>query len=271
MNIFDIIENFADKDALNAKSSRRNVFKQLGGIGKDVAKVAIPFGMIAAGTKSSFAAAIQSSAPSPVEVLNFALFLEYLERDYYQMGMDTNGLVPTKDQATYKQILQHETDHVDFLIKGITANGGTPIDEPSFDFTAGGMFDPFNDYDTYLVLSQGFEDTGVRAYKGQAGNLISNGDLLTAALQIHSVEARHASQVRRMRGQKGWITQASYDAGIPAAAGDKIYAGEDNTVQGGVDLAGKFGNVGGNDAVTEAFDEPLTMAEVNMIATLFKG
>jgi hypothetical protein len=44
------------------------------------------------------------------------------------------------------------------------------------------------------------------AYKGQATNLISTPDLLTAALQIHSVEARHASEVRRLRGLKGWIT-----------------------------------------------------------------
>jgi hypothetical protein len=48
-------------------------------------------------------------------------------------------------------------------------------------------------------LAQAFEDTGVRAYKGQAGNVMSNKTVLQAALQIHSVEARHASQVRRMR------------------------------------------------------------------------
>ena len=47
-----------------------------------------------------------------------------------------------------------------------------------------------------MVLAQAFEDTGVRAYKGQAGNLISNSAYLTAALQIHSVEARHASYIR---------------------------------------------------------------------------
>ena len=30
------------------------------------------------------------------------------------------------------------------------------------------------------------------------------GALLTAALQIHSVEARHAAEVRRVRGVKPW-------------------------------------------------------------------
>ncbi|WP_228428593.1 ferritin-like domain-containing protein [Chryseobacterium daecheongense] len=37
----------------------------------------------------------------------------------------------------------------------------------------------------------------VDAYKGQAGNVMFNKVVLEAALQIHSVEARHASQVQR--------------------------------------------------------------------------
>lgn len=276
MNIFQVIENFANTDLLSQKSSRRNSFKQFSGLGKDVALAAIPFGILASGTKSSFAAATTANMilATPVEVLNFALYLEYLERDYYQTGVDTAGLIEAADQTTFNVILQHEADHVDFLIAGITASGGVPIDQPTFDFTAGGIFDPFNNYDQFLALSQGFEDTGVRAYKGQAGNLISVPDLLTAALQIHSVEALHASQVRRIRGQKGWITKSNYDAGIPAAAGDAIYGGatpESNTVQGGVNLSGMFGSVGGDDAVTEAFDEPLTKEEVEAIASLFAG
>jgi|GEM_PF-4100513 len=56
----------------------------------------------------------------------------------------------------------------------------------------------------FLELSQTFEDTGVKAYKGQAGNLITSPTLLTAALRIHSVEARHAAEIRRLRGEKAW-------------------------------------------------------------------
>jgi hypothetical protein len=40
---------------------------------------------------------------------------------------------------------------------------------------------------------------------------MSKPDLLTAALQIHSVEARHASEVRRLRGQKGWLVKIVED------------------------------------------------------------
>jgi len=36
-----------------------------------------------------------------------------------------------------------------------------------------------------------------------------------------------------------------------------------------VDLSGSFPDFGGDAAVTEAFDEPLTMAEVNAIAGVF--
>ncbi len=49
-----------------------------------------------------------------------------------------------------------------------------------------------------------FEETGVKAYKGQAGNLITSSKLLTAALRIHLVEARHAAEIRRLRGEKAW-------------------------------------------------------------------
>jgi hypothetical protein len=47
------------------------------------------------------------------------------------------------------------------------------------------------------------EDLGVAAYKGQVQNLLAAGaagkTILAAALQIHSVEARHAAGVRFLR------------------------------------------------------------------------
>jgi Ferritin-like domain len=53
------------------------------------------------------------------------------------------------------------------------------------------------------TILESIDEEGVRAYEGQTGNLISDGDVLTTALQIHSVEARHASEVRRLRGILG--------------------------------------------------------------------
>ncbi|MGI8468392.1 MAG: ferritin-like domain-containing protein [Pyrinomonadaceae bacterium] len=197
------------------------------------------------------------------DVLNFALTLEYLEDEFYRTAVGSSGLIPRETQDVFQQISKHETAHV-ALLKSVL--GSKAVAKPNFDFTAGGAFgDVFRNYQTFLAVSQAFEDTGVRAYKGQAGNLKSNGKILTVALQIHSVEARHAAEVRRLRGQKAWITGDSR-GNLPAPA-QPIYNGEGNTTQGGVNIAGLAGL--SNDAITEAFDEPLSKEQVLAIATLF--
>jgi hypothetical protein len=80
------------------------------------------------------------------------------------------------------------------------------------------------------------------------------------------VEARHASEVRRLRGLKGWITNAERGAGVPEVA-QPVYAGEDNLMQAGVDV--RTITPYGTDAITEAYDEPLSKEEVTAIASLF--
>jgi hypothetical protein len=94
----------------------------------------------------------------------------------------------------------------------------TPVAaKSSYDFTAGGTFPTvFSSYPTFLAVAQVLEDTGVRAYKGRAGELVGQKVFLTAALGIHAVEARHAAKIRfmrRMNGQapnmKPWITGAN--------------------------------------------------------------
>jgi rubrerythrin len=198
-----------------------------------------------------------------VDVLNFALTLERLEDEFYRTAVSSSGLIPSETQTVFQQISKHETAHVALLSSVLGAKAGP---KPTFDFTAGGAFaDVFSNYKTFLAVAQAFEDTGVRAYKGQAGNLISNGKILTVALQIHSVEARHAAEVRRIRGQNGWITGNSR-GDLPAPT-QPVYDGEDNTTQGGANLATLAGL--SRDAVTESFDEPLTKEQVLAIASLF--
>jgi hypothetical protein len=71
----------------------------------------------------------------------------------------------------------------------------------------------FTNYETFKAVAQAFEDTGVRAYKGQAPALLPYDAVLQAALTIHSVEARHARGGPRLRGNftdvepfyQGWI------------------------------------------------------------------
>ncbi len=259
-NLYNNIQSKLSSTMTEENFSRRDALSKAGSFGVKAAIAALPFALASLVTKSAKA----STSATVVEVLNFALTLEYLERKFYDMGLNTNlTLIPSGDRAVFNQIYNHEAAHVNTLIATIASLGGTPVSQPTFDFTAGGAFpDVFTNYSTFLTLSQAFEDTGVRAYKGQAGNLMSNDAVLTAALQIHSVEARHASEVRRIRGQKGWIPNAD-GGGAPAS----IYVREDNYSQGGVDV--RTITTVSAQSITEAFDETLTMAEVLAIADPF--
>jgi rubrerythrin len=236
------------------------MFKNASSYGKKIAIAAIPVAMA-----GMFKKAYGGTKESVTEVLNFALTLEYLEDEFYKGGLAASGLIPADRRTIFTQIGKHETSHVAFLKSTITSLSATPVAKPTFDFTAGGAFaDVFTNYQTFLAVSQAFEDTGVRAYKGRAAELISNDTVLTAALQIHSVEARHASLVRRLRAEKGWISGDS--RGTLPAATQGVYDGEDNVTQGGVNVT----TLGYNATISsQAFDEPLTPEAVLAIAGLF--
>jgi rubrerythrin len=215
---------------------------------------------------------VYGQAPSDVlDVLQFALLLEYLESDFYTKGLASVGMIPATDLLVFQTIRDHENAHVTALQKLITDRGATPNAKPNFDYTAKGAVAEFNflqtQYATFTLLSQAFEDTGVRAYKGQAGRLVNDKAALTAALTVHAVEARHASEVRRLRGKKGWITGSSRDD-LPAFT-QPIYAGEENITQGTINLTTIAASFGGTDAATQAFDEPLTKQQVTDIVTPF--
>lgn len=245
-----------DPDILQRIGSRRAAIREAGKLGAGLALASVPLALAASASKA-FGQALPQEV---VDILNFALTLEYLEAEFYALGLDS-GVIESGDLSIFQTIGDHEQAHVDFLVQQL---GSAAVDKPEFDFTAGGMFDPFNDYPTFRLLAQAFEDTGVRAYKGQAPALIDFDTVLTAALTIHSVEARHAARVRRLNGLQGWIPFAQPDA---AAAVQPVYAGEDRTTQ----LTVNVPNVTevGNESITESFDEPLTMQQVLAIADPF--
>lgn len=260
MKVLQTISESFEKDVIENNFSRREALTKGLGFGLKAALAAIPLGLFDAFNNKAVAG---PSNTDIVAVLNFALTLEYLEANFYSTGLSTNGLIPSSDQTVMAQISKHETAHVALLKQTITSLSGTPVAMPTFDFTAGGTYsDVFSNYQTFLALSNAFEDTGVRAYKGAAPSLLGAGAVLTAALDIHSVEARHASEVRRLRGLKGWISNAEAN-GLPAA----IYAGEDNTTQLNIDVTTI--TTAPAVSVTEAFDEPLTMTAVLAIAGPF--
>jgi hypothetical protein len=277
-NILTEIEK-TDPEVYDRLDTRRNAMKSFAKTSGKIALAAIPFAL-----GSMFQKAYSSpTAPTDIifDTLNFALTLEYLEANFYIKAV-ASGIIPTGDALTSLTVIRdHENEHVNFLKTAISAAGGTPVSftAASFDFTAKGTFpNVFSDYGTLLAVAQTFEDTGVRAYKGQAPNLISNNDYLTAALQIHSVEARHAAHLREMRKManllvppgvdvKPWITLNQ--SGIGTSAVQASYNGEENVTQAGVAIT----NIGGFPisaaAASEAFDEPLSKDQVTAIVTPF--
>ena len=284
MNLKHILTEIekVDPEVYERLDTRRSSLRSFSGIGKKIALTTLP---LALGGMFKKAYGQTSGIPTVVDILNYALTLEFLESEFYKAAVGTAGLIAASEMPSFTIIRDHEVAHVADLQTTITQLGGKPVSGLKFDFTAGGTFkDVLSNYDTFLAVAQTFEDTGVRAYKGQANNanLMANNDVLSAALRIHSVEARHASHVRYVRRMKnsdatikGWITGNTPT--IPAVA--PSYAGEDNTLQGGKDntatgavnittLPGATGTVS-TSAANEAFDEPLTMAAVLEIVTPF--
>ncbi|WP_299760407.1 ferritin-like domain-containing protein [uncultured Pontibacter sp.] len=254
------IENKSEEE-VDIYMSRKEAFRKMGSLTKKVALASLPVAAFTMMPKMAFA-----KSSDVVGVLKFALALERLEYQFYIQGVNS-GIISNAHQNVFISIREHERIHVELLEATIQSLGGSLGDVPSkFDYTAGGVFpSPFGNYQLFLALSQAFEDTGVRAYKGQAPNLIENDDLLKVALQIHAVEARHASQVRRIRGRKGWITDEDYDGidgfgGTFMMASSAVYAGEKNTKHAGVEVTDV--TTVPVMAVREAWDEPLSMEMV---------
>ncbi len=270
-NILNQIEKL-DPEVYERTSQRRDVIKNWT---RNISMAALPFAL-----GGLFSKAYGRGTDALTDVLNFALTLEYLEAEFYNKGVaNANSIgITSTDLAAINIIASHENAHVTFLKNVITAAGAQPVAKPRIDLSGGGSAagtGPFatattNDYGLFLALAQTFEDTGVRAYKGQAPNLMSNNDYLTAALNIHSVEARHASHIRQMRRTNGgalvsgtvkpWIT--GNQSGIASAAVQPNYNGEDLSVQATINIVNIGGQAVSLNAATEAFDEPLTKDQV---------
>jgi hypothetical protein len=245
-----------------------------GGAAAALAAGSVPV-LLAALARDSFA-----QAPTTIRgVLEFAYILESLEYEFYNAVLSApafavvRGTLTQVETATLTQIRRHELAHVNLLRTTIGQLGGMPatLTAANFDFTAGNgsgagpLAAASSDKAVLLATAQSLEDTGVRAYKGQVAKLMGNKDVLTMALQIHSVEARHAAKIRRMRGVKAWVTNDDPSFSPPAGAEamiGAIYGGEQNTTHAEINFAGAAESFGGTAAVTEAFDEPMAYEQV---------
>lgn len=271
MNIQNILNEIekTDPEIYERLDSRREAMHRFTQLGSKLALTALPFAL-----GSMINKAYCQTPTDIVSVLNFALTVEYLESDFYTTALSAPSLIiPDNEMASFNLIQQQETAHVNFLINTITGLGGTPATKPAFDFTAGGIYPTvFNNFGEFLALAQTFEDTGVRAYKGQLTELITNNTILLATMQIHSVESRHAAHVRRIRNLNGtapnecpWIT--GNDTSEIGPSVQASYNGEENVSQLGIDTSKLPGAT--TKSATESFDEPLTMDEVMAIIQPF--
>ncbi|MFC3695803.1 ferritin-like domain-containing protein [Chenggangzhangella methanolivorans] len=175
-----------------------------------------------------------------LDVLNFALNLEYLEAEFYLRATTGKGLsdsdidgkgaqgpvvggrkvnFDTKAIRLYaEEIAGDEKAHVQFLRAGL---GDARVARPKINLkasftaaataagliTAGQEFDAFANETNFLLASYIFEDVGVTAYKG-AAPLLTNKDLLEAAAGILGVEAYHAGIIRTLLYSLGLFKEA---------------------------------------------------------------
>ncbi|MET0636485.1 MAG: ferritin-like domain-containing protein [Chitinophagaceae bacterium] len=285
MNVKHILNEIekVDPDVYGKLDTRRHAMKSFFRVSGKVALAAMPV-MLGGMFKKAYG---QGGGSGLFDILNYALTLEYLEDEFYKAALAAPNLIPAgAATGAIQTIGAHETAHVNLLRSAITAAQGTPVSKPTFDLSGGNGSNngPFKDavttnYALFLAVAQTFEDTGVRAYKGQAAMdaLIANNDVLQVALQIHSVEARHASHIRQMRKANGglvpsgvnvkpWIT--GKQSGIDTTAVQASYDGEEITTQATIQITGIAPGISA-DAASEAFDEPLTMAAVLQIVDPF--
>jgi len=137
--------------------------------------------------------ALAMNGGGDVDVLNFALTLEYLEAKFYEEAKGRAG-ARGELKALVNLLAKDEAAHVDALTATIKELGGKPVAEPKFEFA-------YDDTAGFLELAQTFEDTGVSAYNGAAPQIKSK-EVLGAAGSIVQVEARHAAAVRGQRGEE---------------------------------------------------------------------
>ncbi len=193
-----------------------------------------------------------AATPSVIDVLNFALNFEFLEAEFYSYGSTGMSLAanvaasnaataasktpliaspPTitasnvshqpmvtltgNQQIIAAALLQDEAHHIAGLQTAIIGLGGTPITEPSIDFSAGGTIPAITTNTAYFAAARQFTALGNSAYAGAAASLISNAAILETASQILGAEAQHLGAVNYLCITLG-ITTPSPDLQIDA-------------------------------------------------------
>jgi hypothetical protein len=183
---------------------------------RDFAKKIATGALALAGT-AALPGSVQLLAQSltDVDILNFALNLEYLEAEFYTVattgqritdagiavtgkgrpGDTTGGGKVSLDDFTgfaAMQITLDEQAHVNFLRAALK---GEAVAKPAINLEA--LSVGFRSQAEFLTVAAIFEDVGVSAYGG-AAPLIENSQILSAAARIALTEAQHAGVLRSL-------------------------------------------------------------------------
>ncbi len=175
-----------------------------------------------------------------IDILNFALNLEYLEAEFYSYAYDgtgieahnivttgqnglgvtvapgttTGGVKVSLDNPTLAEVVRQlaidERVHITDLRNAIGTLGGVAVAKPNINLAALAPAIDISTVEGFLKASRAFEDTGVSAYGG-AAQYIYNSDILRSSARILAVEAYHASNIRLQIIQRG-ITSPQTDA-----------------------------------------------------------
>jgi len=171
--------------------------------------------IVGVGSLSPFVTgALAQGGGGDVEILNFALTLEYLEAAFYKEALEKVTGLSDDVRKLAEELGSNEDEHVDALKAAIESAGGTPVKEPGVDFG-----DAFASQASFLKVANTFEDTGVSAYNG-AAPMIESKEVLAAAGSIVQVEARHAALIRLQRDEppapKAFDKTSTMDAVVTA-------------------------------------------------------
>lgn len=143
--------------------------------------------------------AAKTATPGDVEILNFALGLEYLEADFYARIVQAHEarpyLTPRQFQVA-NGLARDEAAHVTSILEILTAANATPAAKPTFQFPS----NVFVAQLAFLDLAAIFEETGVGAYLGAAPK-VTSGAALRFAASIYGIETRHTGLIRYLAGK----------------------------------------------------------------------
>lgn len=199
-------------DVVAESTNRRSLLKKIG-----IASAAVGAAAVTGGVKLN----AQSSTPSAVDILQFALNLEYLESEFYTYattgaGIDAMGIgisgsgnsgattggkkVNFANNLVFSgaiaaEIGQDERSHVTLIRGALSAAGITPVAKPPINLNALGI--GFANEAEFLTLARVFEDIGVSAYGFAAGvPTLAGSPYIGTAARILAAEAEHAGNLR---------------------------------------------------------------------------